>query len=481
MADAPTSSSASTSALRRSRRRSSTRRRASTARARAAYPTRFPAPGHAEQDPHDWWRARWRRFARAASPSCRSARESHRRQSASPRRCAAPSRSTRAASRCIRASSGSTRARRRWRGRSPAVRSASAVTASCARSAGSSSRTARRISTAGPALQDPVAARALRSRAPRRALSRREGLARPSLHRPLRDDARRRAAHVAHGQPRRRARLVGPYLDALRAHARRAARDRRARGGRRHADAQQPRTHLGLREGLPVSGGVSDINAAALAAGDYARRRVSPLARHEPVARGAYARAAASVPRAASRRCARRIADRYLLVAAQESAGAAVRGPRRLSATARRSALQALDADAAQRGPGRGHAALRAVAFRRARAGERREARAARSLGASLRTTPGRISRTRCSPASRSTRAGRSPSASAASPHRLRSRYACTAAAPRSARMAADRRRHAPAAAAGDRIARIRRRARRRDDRGGRSRLVSRGSTKRAR
>jgi xylulokinase len=25
--------------------------------ARAAYPTRYPAPGHAEQDPHDWWRA----------------------------------------------------------------------------------------------------------------------------------------------------------------------------------------------------------------------------------------------------------------------------------------------------------------------------------------------------------------------------------------------------------------------------------------
>jgi xylulokinase len=27
------------------------------ASARASYPTRFPEPGHAEQDPHDWWRA----------------------------------------------------------------------------------------------------------------------------------------------------------------------------------------------------------------------------------------------------------------------------------------------------------------------------------------------------------------------------------------------------------------------------------------
>jgi xylulokinase len=79
---------------------------------------------------------------------------------------------------------------------------------------------------------------------------------------------------------------------------------------------------LGLPTGLPVSGGVGDINAAALAAGDYAqgayhvsigtsqwfgahtpRRRVNPLT--------GIATICAAHP------------DRYLLVAAQESAGAA--------------------------------------------------------------------------------------------------------------------------------------------------------------
>jgi xylulokinase len=79
---------------------------------------------------------------------------------------------------------------------------------------------------------------------------------------------------------------------------------------------------LGLPEGLPVSGGVGDLNAAALAAGDYAegayhlsigtslwwaahtsRRRVDPWT--------GIATLCAAHP------------DRYLLVAAQESAGAA--------------------------------------------------------------------------------------------------------------------------------------------------------------
>jgi xylulokinase len=82
--------------------------------------------------------------------------------------------------------------------------------------------------------------------------------------------------------------------------------------------------HLGVREGVPVAGGVCDLNAAALASGDQregayhvslgtstwwgahsSRRRVSPTS------------GVATICAAHS--------DRYLLVAAQENAGAAVR------------------------------------------------------------------------------------------------------------------------------------------------------------
>lgn len=80
---------------------------------------------------------------------------------------------------------------------------------------------------------------------------------------------------------------------------------------------------LGLPEGLPVSGGVSDINAAALAAGDYREG-----AYHLSIGTSAWVAAHSARRRV---RPATGIAtlcaahrDRYLLVAAQESAGAAL-------------------------------------------------------------------------------------------------------------------------------------------------------------
>ena len=109
---------------------------------------------------------------------------------------------------------------------------------------------------------------------------------------------------------------------------------------------------LGLPEGLPVSGGVGDINAAALATGDYgegayhlsigtslwfgahtSRRRVSPLT--------GIATLCAAHP------------DRYLLVAAQEIAGGALTWAASAFGYGEGdAALHALDADASRTVPG---------------------------------------------------------------------------------------------------------------------------------
>jgi xylulokinase len=106
--------------------------------------------------------------------------------------------------------------------------------------------------------------------------------------------------------------------------------------------------HLGLRVGLPVSGGVADLNAAALAAGDHGagayhvcigtsawwgahsfRRRVGPASGIATI-------------------CAAH-GDRYLLVAAQENAGAAVQWA---ATTFGFGDERALDAEAARATPG---------------------------------------------------------------------------------------------------------------------------------
>lgn len=83
-------------------------------------------------------------------------------------------------------------------------------------------------------------------------------------------------------------------------------------------------THLGLRAGLPVSGGVSDLNAAALATGDLSRG-----AYHLSLGTSAWCGAHSdgrkvSVTTNIATICAAQ-RDRYLLVAPQETAGGAVR------------------------------------------------------------------------------------------------------------------------------------------------------------
>lgn len=82
--------------------------------------------------------------------------------------------------------------------------------------------------------------------------------------------------------------------------------------------------HLGLRAGITVSGGASDLNAAALAAGDH-----SEGAYHLSLGTSAWwgahsTRRHVSPTTGIATMCAAHN-DRYLLVAAQESAGAAVR------------------------------------------------------------------------------------------------------------------------------------------------------------
>ena len=109
---------------------------------------------------------------------------------------------------------------------------------------------------------------------------------------------------------------------------------------------------LGLSEGLPVSGGVSDINAAALAAGDSSDGAYHLyvgtslwLGAHTPRRRVGLASGIATV-------CAAH-PDRYLLVAGQESAGAAVTWAASAFGYGEGDAgLQALDADAALAVPG---------------------------------------------------------------------------------------------------------------------------------
>lgn len=81
--------------------------------------------------------------------------------------------------------------------------------------------------------------------------------------------------------------------------------------------------HLGLREGLPVSGGVSDLNAAALAAGDH-REGAYHLCIGTSAWWGAYALRRRVSPASGIATICAAHADRYLLVAAQENAGAAV-------------------------------------------------------------------------------------------------------------------------------------------------------------
>ena len=83
-------------------------------------------------------------------------------------------------------------------------------------------------------------------------------------------------------------------------------------------------THLGLRAGLPVAGGVSDLNAAALATGDLTQG-----AYHLSLGTSAWCGAHSdgrkvSVTTNIATICAAQ-RDRYLLVAPQENAGAAVR------------------------------------------------------------------------------------------------------------------------------------------------------------
>jgi xylulokinase len=82
--------------------------------------------------------------------------------------------------------------------------------------------------------------------------------------------------------------------------------------------------HLGLREGLPVAGGASDLNAAALAAGDP-REGAYHFSLGTSSWWGAHAKRRHVSPTTGIATMCAAHRDRYLLVAAQESAGAAVR------------------------------------------------------------------------------------------------------------------------------------------------------------
>jgi xylulokinase len=81
--------------------------------------------------------------------------------------------------------------------------------------------------------------------------------------------------------------------------------------------------HLGLYAGLPVAGGTSDINACALAAGDLTEG-VYHLSVGTSLWLGVHSRRRRVDARSAIATLCSAVSDRYLLVAAQESAGAAV-------------------------------------------------------------------------------------------------------------------------------------------------------------